>query len=87
MRLRRGPGRGRAENPRERARILIGMTAAQLISFARGAPSLDIIDIDGLKRAASRAFEVDPAAATGYGPAHGYLPLRGRLGIRPGETT
>ena len=26
------------------------MTAAQLISFARGAPSLDIIDVDGLKR-------------------------------------
>ena len=60
------------------------MTAAQLISFARGAPSLDIIDIDGLKRAASRAFEVDPAAATGYGPAHGYLPLREWIAQRYG---
>jgi len=27
----------------------------QLISFARGAPSLDIIDVDGLKAAAVRA--------------------------------
>src|SRR5690349_7765376 len=52
------------------------MTAAQLISFARGAPSLDIIDLAGLKAAAARAFEVDPAAVTGYGPGLGYQPLR-----------
>jgi len=52
------------------------MTTAQLISFARGAPSLDIVDVAGLKAAAGRAFDVDPAAVTGYGPAHGYLPLR-----------
>src|SRR5829696_5588687 len=37
------------------------MTSAQLISFARGAPSLDIVDVDGLKAAATRAFEADPA--------------------------
>lgn len=58
------------------------MTAAQLISFARGAPSLDIIDLDGLKAAAVRAFEVDPAATTGYGPATGYGPLREWLAQR-----
>jgi DNA-binding transcriptional MocR family regulator len=52
------------------------MTAAQLISFARGAPSLDIVDVDGLKAAAVRAFEKDPAAVTGYGPGAGYGPLR-----------
>lgn len=52
------------------------MTAAQLISFARGAPSLDIVDVQGLKAAAMRAFDNDPAAVTGYGPGHGYLPLR-----------
>jgi 2-aminoadipate transaminase len=63
---------------------LAAMTAAQLISFARGAPSLDIIDIDGLKAAAVRAFEVDPAATTGYGPAAGYGPLRRWIAERYG---
>ena len=33
------------------------MTAEQLISFARGAPSLDIVDVEGLKAAAVRAFD------------------------------
>jgi len=46
------------------------------ISFARGAPSLDIIDIDGLKAAAAAAFEADPAGMTAYGTSVGYLPLR-----------
>ncbi|WP_433611826.1 PLP-dependent aminotransferase family protein [Dactylosporangium sp. CA-139114] len=48
----------------------------QLISFARGAPSLDIINVDGLKAAAVRAFETDPAGITAYGTSVGYLPLR-----------
>jgi DNA-binding transcriptional MocR family regulator len=52
------------------------MTAAQLISFARGAPSLDIVDVEGLKAAAVRAFEADPAGVTAYGTSVGYLPLR-----------
>ncbi|MCP2257643.1 DNA-binding transcriptional regulator, MocR family, contains an aminotransferase domain [Streptoalloteichus tenebrarius] len=52
------------------------MTAAQLISFARGAPSLDIVDVDGLKAAAVRAFEADPVGVTAYGPSAGYAPLR-----------
>ncbi len=52
------------------------MTAEQLISFARGAPSLDIIDIAGLKAAAGRAFDADPAGMTAYGTAIGYVPLR-----------
>jgi DNA-binding transcriptional MocR family regulator len=52
------------------------MTPAQLISFARGAPSLDIVDIDGLKAAAVRAFEADPAGVTAYGTSVGYPPLR-----------
>lgn len=46
------------------------------ISFARGAPSLDIIDVDGLKAAAQRAFERDPGGMTAYGTAVGYGPLR-----------
>jgi len=52
------------------------MTAAQLISFARGAPSLDIVDVEGLKAAAVRAFEADPAGVTAYGTSVGYPPLR-----------
>src|SRR5690606_16943047 len=60
------------------------MTAAQLISFARGAPSLDIVDVAGLKAAAARAFDADPVAATGYGPGAGYLPLREWIGVRHG---
>src|SRR5215831_2954289 len=63
-------GRGR------RFRRVFPMSAVQSISFARGAPSLDIVDVDGLKAAANRAFDVDPAAVTGYGPAAGYQPLR-----------
>jgi DNA-binding transcriptional MocR family regulator len=52
------------------------MTAEQLISFARGAPSLDIIDVEGLKAAAARAFDADPAGMTAYGTSIGYVPLR-----------
>ncbi|HWF52955.1 MAG TPA: PLP-dependent aminotransferase family protein [Solirubrobacteraceae bacterium] len=46
------------------------------ISFARGAPSLDIVDVDGLRAAADRAFASDPGGMTGYGTAIGYPPLR-----------
>jgi DNA-binding transcriptional MocR family regulator len=50
--------------------------AADTISFARGAPSLDIVDVEGLKDAAARAFTNDPGGATAYGTAIGYAPLR-----------
>jgi 2-aminoadipate transaminase len=46
------------------------------ISFARDAPSLDIVDVEGLKAAAQAAFEQDPAGLTGYGTSIGYVPLR-----------
>jgi DNA-binding transcriptional MocR family regulator len=49
---------------------------ADQISFARGAPSLDIVDVEGLKEAAQRAFENDPAGTTAYGTSVGYVPLR-----------
>jgi len=52
------------------------MSPAQLISFARGAPSLDIVDVEGLKAAAVRAFDDDPAGMTAYGNSLGYGPLR-----------
>jgi 2-aminoadipate transaminase len=50
--------------------------SGQAISFARGAPSLDIVDVEGLKAAAQAAFEQDPAGLTAYGTSVGYLPLR-----------
>jgi DNA-binding transcriptional MocR family regulator len=49
---------------------------ADTISFARGAPSLDIVDVDGLRDAATRAFTNDPGGATAYGTSIGYVPLR-----------
>ena len=52
------------------------MSAPAPISFARGAPSLDIIDVEGLKDAAAQAFANDPGGATAYGTAVGYVPLR-----------
>jgi 2-aminoadipate transaminase len=69
---------------RSRRRNLFAMTAPSLISFARGAPSLDIVDIEGLKAAAVRAFEKDPAAVAGYGPGAGYGPLREWVANRHG---
>jgi 2-aminoadipate transaminase len=67
---------GHTENGIDPASKLSGMTAEQLISFARGAPSLDIVDVEGLKAAATRAFDADPAGVTAYGTSVGYLPLR-----------
>lgn len=54
------------------------------ISFARGAPSLDIIDVEGLKSAAERAFTDDPAGSFAYGTSVGYLPLRSWIAERHG---
>jgi len=48
---------------------------AESISFARGAPSLDIIAVDELRAAAARALENDPAGAFAYGTSAGYSPL------------
>jgi 2-aminoadipate transaminase len=46
------------------------------ISFARGAPSLDIVDVEGLRESARLAFDNDPAGTTAYGTSVGYAPLR-----------
>jgi DNA-binding transcriptional MocR family regulator len=56
----------------------------QTISFARGAPSLDIIDVDGLRDAAAQAFASDPSGVTAYGTAIGYPPLRQWIAERHG---
>jgi 2-aminoadipate transaminase len=54
------------------------------ISFARGAPSLDIIDVEGLREAAARALESDAGAATAYGTSVGYLKLRAWIAEKHG---
>jgi DNA-binding transcriptional MocR family regulator len=54
------------------------------ISFARGAPSLDIVDVQGLRDAAGRAFESDPAGTTAYGTSIGYPRLRAWIADRHG---
>jgi 2-aminoadipate transaminase len=51
------------------------VSAPDSISFARGAPSLDIIAVDDLRAAAARALENDPAGAFAYGTSMGYKPL------------
>src|SRR3954453_9207842 len=52
------------------------MAPTDTISFARGAPSLDIVDVDGLRDRAGAAFTNDPGGGTGCGPSIGYPPLR-----------
>jgi 2-aminoadipate transaminase len=54
------------------------------ISFARGVPSLDIIDVEGLRDAASKAFESDPEGTTAYGTSVGYPRLRAWIAKRHG---
>jgi 2-aminoadipate transaminase len=56
--------------------------ADSTISFARGAPSLDIVDVEGLREAAARAFANDPAGTTAYGTAVGYPRLRAWIAER-----
>jgi 2-aminoadipate transaminase len=60
------------------------MTSEQPISFARGAPSIDIIDVAGLKAAAALAFDWDPAGITAYGTSVGYPPLRKWIAAKHG---
>jgi DNA-binding transcriptional MocR family regulator len=58
--------------------------SSEVISFARGAPSLDIVDVAGLKAAAVRAFDADPAGVTAYGTSVGYPPLRAWIAAKHG---
>ena len=53
-----------------------GMPANATISFARGAPSLDIVDVEGLREAAQQAFTDDPAGTVAYGTSVGVWPTR-----------
>jgi 2-aminoadipate transaminase len=60
---------------------------ADTISFARGAPSLDIVDVEGLKQAANDAFDTDAAGTTAYGTSVGYVPLREWIAEKHGVDT
>jgi len=57
------------------------------ISFARGAPSLDIIDVEGLREAAQQAFTDDPGGTFAYGTSVGYVPLREWIAEQHGVET
>ncbi|HEX3509802.1 MAG TPA: PLP-dependent aminotransferase family protein [Solirubrobacteraceae bacterium] len=59
-------------------------TPSSTISFARGVPSLDIIDVTGLRDAAVRAFDSDPEGTTAYGTSVGYPRLRAWIADRHG---
>jgi DNA-binding transcriptional MocR family regulator len=59
-------------------------TSTKTISFARGAPSLDIVDVEGLQAAAKAAFDEDPAGTVAYGTSVGYVPLREWIAERHG---
>ncbi len=50
--------------------------APDQISFARGAPSADIIPAEALRVSAAQVLADDPAGALSYGPGSGYGPLR-----------
>ncbi|HWX73942.1 MAG TPA: PLP-dependent aminotransferase family protein [Solirubrobacteraceae bacterium] len=67
-----------------RLRAVEPAPAGPAISFARGAPSLDIVDVEGLREAAVRAFESDAAGATAYGTSVGYPRLRAWIADRHG---
>jgi 2-aminoadipate transaminase len=64
------------------------MPQLEPISFARGAPSADIMPAESLRESAVRALGADPAGALGYGVGSGYGPLRDWIAERHGvETT
>src|SRR5688500_6465202 len=60
------------------------MASPAPISFARGAPSADIIPADDVRAAAQRVLEQDSARALSYGPGFGYAPLRDWIAERHG---
>jgi DNA-binding transcriptional MocR family regulator len=53
-------------------RILDAQVAERTISFARGAPSADILPHDAVREAAARALETDWEKALSYGTGRGH---------------
>ncbi|HEV2075168.1 MAG TPA: PLP-dependent aminotransferase family protein [Thermoleophilaceae bacterium] len=60
------------------------MSVGTTISFARGAPSIDIVAADALRDAAYAALDADPKGAFSYGTSAGYPPLREWIAERHG---
>ncbi|MFB9658885.1 PLP-dependent aminotransferase family protein [Glycomyces mayteni] len=81
--MRRGPRTCRS-TPTLRAAYAGVMPNIDVISFSRGAPSLDIVDTEGLKAAAVAALDADPAGTTGYGTSVGYPALREWIAAKHG---
>jgi 2-aminoadipate transaminase len=63
--------------------------ASDLISFARGAPSADLLPVDAVREAAARALESDWERALSYGKGEGHVGLcewiADRHSIEPGQ--
>ncbi len=55
-----------------------------LIAFARGVPAPEMLPVDDLRTAATRAFDSDPTKVLSYGTGGGWEPLRARLAERQG---
>jgi 2-aminoadipate transaminase len=60
------------------------MPSVEPISFARGAPSADIMPAEDLRAAAQQILGADAAGALGYGVGSGYAPLRQWIADRHG---
>ena len=63
---------------------MIARRMAQLISFARGAPSADLLPVEAVREAAARALDGDAAAALSYGTGIGHEELGAWIGERHG---
>jgi 2-aminoadipate transaminase len=65
------------KTPRSFIREILKVTEHPgIISFAGGLPSPDLIDVDGIARAAAEVFAGDGKTALQYSTTEGYLPLR-----------
>lgn len=66
-----------AKTPRSFIREILKVTERpEIISFAGGLPSPDLIDVEGIRRASAAVLEEDGRSALQYSTTEGYLPLR-----------
>ena len=66
-----------AKTPKSFIREILKVTERpEIISFAGGLPSPDLIDVEGIRAACRSVLEQDGRAALQYSTTEGYLPLR-----------
>jgi 2-aminoadipate transaminase len=66
-----------AKTPRSFIREILKVTAdPEIISFAGGLPNPELIDVDGIRKAAAAVLERDGRNVLQYATTEGYLPLR-----------